>query len=235
MPFATRRSRRHFLRATLLAGAALAACRPAPSSASPSQPTPAAPPIISRTEWGAAEPDHDARAERGFFDPAANPGGWLVYPDPLADILNTLVVHHSALPLTDDVLAIQRLHMQRRGYADIGYHFVIDAAGLVYAGRDLNVRGAHTGGANTGTIGVVLLGNFEHDQPALAQLESLRALSAYLAAAYTLTHLAGHADFQPGVTVCPGARLAALLPDLAAGLGLTFGTGGYIPPDGSLS
>jgi hypothetical protein len=197
---------------------------------------PDAPPILSRAEWGAAEPDHDAHAERGLFDPVANPNGWLVYPPgPLADALHTLVVHHSALPATDGALAIQRLHMERRGYADIGYHFVVDNSGLIYAGRDLNVRGAHTGGANTGTVGVVLLGNFEHAEPEPAQLDSLRQLAAYLASAFALTHLAGHADFQPGATLCPGKHLAPLLPALAVGLGLTFGTGGYVPPDWSRS
>jgi hypothetical protein len=228
-------SRRLFLHTGLIAtaGAALAACTPAPPS--PAGSAPDAPPIISRAEWGAAEPDHDARAERGLFDPVSNLNGWLVYPTPLADALNTLVVHHSALSETDGALAIQRLHMDRRGYADIGYHFVVDHSGLFYAGRDLNVRGAHTGGANTGTIGVVLLGNFEHAEPPPAQLDALRTLSAYLASAFTLTHIAGHADFQPGATLCPGENLAPLLPDLAAGLGLAFGTGGYVPPAWSRS
>jgi hypothetical protein len=104
---------------------------------------------------------------------------------------------------------------------------------LIYAGRDLSVRGAHTGGANTGTVGVALLGNFERGSPAKAQLDTLRALGAYLAGTYTLTHLAGHRDFQPGVTVCPGRELEPLLPGLAEELGLEFGTGGYVRPDWS--
>lgn len=187
--------------------------------------------VISRAEWGAAAPDYTtAAAERGLYDPLTNPGGWLVYALPLAEVLRTLIVHHSALPTTDGPRAIQTLHMQRRGYADIGYHFIIDAAGLLYAGRDLAVRGAHTGGANTGSVGACLLGNFELAAPAAAQLDTLRALGADLAARYGLTHLAGHRDFQPEATVCPGAQLAPLLPDLATALGLTLGTGGYVPP-----
>jgi N-acetyl-anhydromuramyl-L-alanine amidase AmpD len=166
-------------------------------------------------------------SEEGAYDAATNPGGWYVYPKPLTEALNTLVVHHSALPLSDGPREIQRKH-RRRGFADIGYHFVIDAEGRIYAGRDVSVRGAHTGGHNTGTLGVVLLGNFETQTPTEAQLESLRRLGRTLRDTYALTHLAGHRDFQPGVTVCPGQQLAARLPALAQTLDLAFGTGGYV-------
>ena len=185
--------------------------------------------IISRTDWGAAPPD--LGSVEGVYDPAANPAGWLVYSEPLRDVLTTIVVHHSALPLSDGPRAIQTLHMQDRGYADIGYHFLIDETGLIYEGRSLIVRGAHTGGHNTGTVGVVLLGNFEEAEPTEPQLASLKRLIRCLADAYAITHLVGHRDFQPGVTLCPGANLEALLPDLASETGLAFGVGGYQRPE----
>lgn len=208
-------------------GAALAACGP---SAPPATLTPAPLALISREAWEAVAPDHNAPGEHGLFDPDTNPEGWLVYTQPLADVLRTLIVHHSALALSQGPREIQVLHMQGKGYADIGYHFVIDAAGQLYAGRDLGVRGAHTGGANTGSVGVCLLGNFETVTPPQAQLDTLQALGDDLKARYGLTHLAGHHDFQPDETVCPGALLEPLLPDLATALGLTYGTGGYVPP-----
>ncbi len=172
----------------------------------------------------------EAREEQGLFDAVTNREGWLVYPRPLSEILNTLIVHHSALPLTEGPREIQQLHMGMRGYADIAYHFLIDADGLLYEGRSLQVRGAHTGGSNTGTIGVVLLGNFEVAEPPAVQWETLRAVAASLTEVYTLTHLAGHKDFQPTATVCPGRFLEARLPQLAIDLGLEFGVGGYQPP-----
>lgn len=92
------------------------------------------------------------------------------------------------------------------------------------------MRGAHTGGHNTGTVGIVLLGNFQIDEPTEAQLASLRTLSGCLIDAYAITHIAGHRDFQPGITDCPGDNLEALLPDLATELGLEFGTEGYAGP-----
>lgn len=186
--------------------------------------------IIPRAQWGAVAPDHNAPGEPGLYNAQTNPDGWLVYTQPLAQVLNTLVVHHSALPLSDGPLQIQQLHMRQKGYADIGYHFVIDAAGQVYAGRPLDVRGAHTGGHNTGTVGIVLLGDFESAQPTAAQLASLKTLAGCLADEYGIAWLAGHRDFQPGETVCPGQNLEARLPGLAAELGMKFGTKGYVGP-----
>lgn len=225
------RSRRAVLAAGLaLAGAGIAAC-----VADRQQPI--EPPvrarlsgvtIISRETWGALPLNLNAPVERGVYDPALNRGGWRAYDQPLDRILRTLVVHHSALSASDGPREIQRLHRFERGYADIGYHFLIDPHGAIYEGRAIGVRGVHVGGFNTGSVGACLLGNFERIEPAAAQLASLEALTGALRDAYGITHLAGHRDFQPGVTVCPGANLAPMLPTLAPKWGLTYGTGGYM-------
>jgi len=186
--------------------------------------------LIPRASWGAAAPNLAAPNEHGRFDPRNNPEGWLVYDQPLAQVLNTIIVHHSSLPFWQGPREVQQLHMQQWGFADIGYHFLINLWGQLYEGRSLTVRGAHTAGFNTGTIGVVLLDNFEQYPPTVLQLGKLTALGRCLAQRYSLTHLAGHRDFLPGQTVCPGRYLEPLLPNLAAELGLTFGTGGYAPP-----
>jgi hypothetical protein len=170
----------------------------------------------------------NAPNEHGLYDPTTNPEGWLIYDQPLSGLLHTIVVHHSALPMRDGPREIQRLHMQQKGFADIGYHFVIDDLGWVYEGRSLAVRGAHTGGYNTGTLGIVLMGNFEVRQPTGAQLAYLKLLVRQLVDEYSITHLAGHYDFQPDETVCPGRNLEPLLPGLAAEMKLEFGTGGYV-------
>lgn len=185
--------------------------------------------ITSRADWKALEPNHEAWGENGFYDPLTNPDGWREYTQPLTEIFNTLIIHHSALPVSDGPLEIQKLHQANKGFADIGYHFVIDDSGQMYAGRALNVRGAHTGGHNTSTLGIVLLGNFEVDRPAAQQVQSLKELAHCLISEFGFTYLAGHRDFQPGVTVCPGQNFAPQLPALAKELGLKFGTDGYTP------
>lgn len=184
--------------------------------------------VLTRAGWGAdsARPDN----ELGFFEAETNPNGYLVYTDPLSRWLNTIVVHHSALEWADGPRAIQRLHILENQFADIGYHFLIDAGGQVYEGRPLNIRGAHTGGHNTGTVGVCLLGNFEVTQPTQLQLNSLVSLASALKEPYSISHLTGHQGFQPNATLCPGENLWPLLPDLALQAGLAFGEEGYERP-----
>lgn len=185
--------------------------------------------MITRAGWGASPPQWRSGGEEPF-DAEISPGGYLIYPEPLAPWLTTLVVHHAALEFNQGPRVIQRLHVLRNNFADVGYHFFIDGLGQLYEGRPLQVRGAHTGGHNTGTIGVCLLGNFELIPPIQAQLDTLQLLAATLREEYGLTHLAGHRDFQPDATVCPGENLWPVLPTIAAATGLAYGTHGYRPP-----
>ena len=90
----------------------------------------------------------------------------------------------------------------------------------------LNERGAHTGGHNTGTIGVCLLGNFEVVQPVTAQLDSLHQVAVYLRETVGITHVTGHRGFQPEATVCPGENLWPLLATVAVEAGFAMGDGG---------
>ena len=192
------------------------------------------PSIVSREAWGALPVDHSARNERGHYQSGANPEGWYVYAGDLRDSYQTLVVHHSAFYKADGratLLEIQRLHRGDRGWADVGYHFMLDVDGAIYAGRDLSVRGVHTQGRNTGSAGVCLLGDFRYRAPPPAQWEALIALGRWLVAELALTHIAAHNQFNEG-TVCPGARVTEQLAALADFLGVGHGIDGYEPAPG---
>ncbi len=182
--------------------------------------------LIRRDEWGAREPavSSGGRGENGPYHAVTNPNGWMVYDEPLDEVLRMVVLHHSALPLTDGPVEIQRLHMDERGFADVGYHFLIDEAGSLYEGRPLNVRGAHAHSFNSGSVGVCLLGNFENNPPSQAQIMVLDALLTTLIDYYpSITRLAGHKDCNPGVTLCPGAHFYPLLDSIAQRHGLLYG------------
>ena len=178
--------------------------------------------LITRDGWGASPRRWVSSGESGPYDPATNRNGWLIYEEPLADQLHTLIVHHSALEFNDGPRAVQALHMTTARFADIGYHFLIDGLGQLYEGRPLNVRGAHTGGFNTGYIGVCLLGNFEIAPPLRGQLETLIVLTTHLQDELGIVRLGGHRDFQPGVTVCPGQNFHPQLRSLAEKLNLSL-------------
>ena len=58
------------------------------------------------------------------------------------------------------VAQIDKIH-RKNGWAGIGYHFLIHLDGRIEDGRDINKTGAHTGGYNTGTIGICYVGGLD--------------------------------------------------------------------------
>lgn len=194
---------------------------------SPTTTFPPALPLITRAQWGALEPNHDAEFENGFFS-AENTDGWRVYDGDLRAIYRTVVIHHSVVYAHDDlssVLDVQTLHREERQWADIGYHYLIGKEGAIYEGRPLEVRGVHVGGYNTGSVGVCLLGNFMEELPTSPQIESTTALVQWLTQRLGLTHLGSHRQFN-SETLCPGDNLLPYLDDFATNAGLVIGTDG---------
>lgn len=184
-----------------------------------------------RAEWGARAPNHTAENEPGFYS-LENVEGWREYAGDLRAIYRTVIVHHSVEYEQDDlttVREIQNLHMDDRKWADIAYHFIVGKNGVVYEGRDLKARGTHVERYNTGSAGVVFLGDFRFEQPTPEQLNEGRLLINWLVLRLELTHLAGHYEFND-ITVCPGPNMLAHLATFAAAAGLMLGTGGYAPP-----
>lgn len=182
--------------------------------------------MTSRAQWGARKPDvtPQGRGEHGPYNAVTNPDGWLIYDQPLEQVLHTIIIHHSALPLSDGPVEIQNLHMDEKDFADVGYQYLINERGELFEGRAMNVRGAHTYGYNYGSVGICLIGNFEELQPTEVQLAKLDALLNVLVSSYPrIQRLAGHKDCNPGVTLCPGANLHALLPGIAQRFGLLYG------------
>ncbi|MBN2304684.1 MAG: N-acetylmuramoyl-L-alanine amidase [Anaerolineae bacterium] len=195
----------------------------------------ARPLITPRAGWLAAAVDHTAENEAGDYS-LDNAEGWREYDADLRAMYQTVVVHHSVIYETDDVTTmreIQRLHMETRKWADIGYHFGVGKSGQVFEGRDLAARGTHVEGYNTGSVGVVFFGNFEVESPTVEQIESGRGLIDWLALRLELTHLAGHGDFND-FTKCPGAHMVVYLDTLAQSAGLRLGTDGYVPSEEQL-
>jgi PKD repeat protein len=101
-----------------------------------------------------------------------------------------VVMHHGASPNTyTDGQAVVRsywnYHVNTLGWADIGYNYLIDKYGNFYQGRrNLNlpnqdVRGAHAGNANGGSIGMNFLGNLDVTIATTVQLQKLYEFLAW--------------------------------------------------------
>jgi len=120
-----------------------------------------------------------------------------------------------------DLSGILAGHMERH-YGDIGYHFIVDYAGRVWEGRSLAYEGAHVSGQNEGNIGVVLLGNFQEQEPSTDQLTSMKQIACLLQERYGIKkyRLYGHCDL--GRSVCPGMNLYPYVVRLKGELGPNF-------------
>jgi peptidoglycan hydrolase-like amidase len=86
------------------------------------------------------------------------------------------------------IQGIYRYHTITKEWGDIGYHYIIDYWGNIYEGRygGNGVRGAHTyydkkcDNFNVGTVGILLMGNYENSQLPEIMHKSLARLIAWL-------------------------------------------------------
>lgn len=119
-----------------------------------------------------------------------------------------LVIHHSASGKSTTVEQIREWH-KKRGFADIGYHAVIYGDGSLHRGRPESKVGAHALGANTGSLGVCVCGNFENELVGDVQFRRLVRVMAYWCSKYGVSHsrIYGHRDVGSTKTACPGNNL----------------------------
>lgn len=102
---------------------------------------------------------------------------------------------------------IQAYHMDKRGYWDIGYNYVIFPSGRIYEGRGKEVSGAHTLGHNDDP-GVAFAGNYETDTFTYAQWLAYRRLKMKLGIkGRDVAHRATYATACPGKNVISALKL----------------------------
>lgn len=164
------------------------------------------PMIITREQWGAGS------ASPSTYGTTTLPG--------LAQIYNKISVHHDASlapPTMTEAQGKQRMRdhqeqHQAQGWSDIGYHYVIDPHGRIYGGRTIFAPGAHVEHANTGNLGICLMGNFEQQTLPAPQQVALIDLAAWWCDSLDIDPQAiqGHRDFL--ATACPGRSLYSRLP-----------------------
>jgi N-acetylmuramoyl-L-alanine amidase len=192
---------------------------------------PGQPPIIARSAWaqGHAPPSHV----------------------PLYGTVKLAFVHHSETPngygpgeVPSILLSIFDYHRYVRDYFDIAYNFAVDAFGRIWEARaggiDLPVVGAHAGGYNEESTGMVVLGSFTDVVPSPAAIGAIERVLAWKLALHgvpvlgrvtvevapdsafytrfapgahvSLPRVAGHRDGDE--TSCPGNAFYARLPSM---------------------
>jgi|LNFM01.1.fsa_nt_gb N-acetylmuramoyl-L-alanine amidase len=139
------------------------------------------------------------------------------YMNPAA--IKFLTIHCAATPEGRDNSAAEVSKWDIDRFGQVSYHHVIELDGdIVRTLRD-DQRGAHTGGANTGNIGVCYVGGTTtlnagakpKDTRTAAQKASLRKIVAEYRAKFPNIIVRGHRDW-PGVKkACPSFDVATEL------------------------
>ena len=127
-----------------------------------------------------------------------------------------IIIHHSLTKDNETVSwnAIRNYHINVQKWSDVGYHYAIELVGDKYEilkGRMDNEDGAHCLGFNDRSIGICLIGNYDHTGPTEAQLKVLKKLVLSLMEIYQIPKMCvyGHWETFPmrNKTVeksCPG-------------------------------
>ena len=165
--------------------------------------------VIPRENW-------NARPPRGNIDPMGT--------------IEKITVHHSGgdtfwgiskTDAADEISRIQRYHQTQQGWADIGYHYIIDRNGSIWQGRRLSYQGAHARGAgNHGNVGIVLLGNYLEQGIGSAQRRSLEMLVSKLCQRFLIPaqRVYTHREIVHGKTDCPGPALTRCVHEIRESL-----------------
>lgn len=169
--------------------------------------------IIPRSDWGA---DERLRFRNGKE----------IWPREY-QTPEKVVLHHTDTSNTQDPMAALRavyyFHAVQKGWGDIGYNYLIDAAGRIYEGRagGAAVIAGHALRYNSGSIGIAVLGDYQATPLTAAAEEAIVALIAARASYVdpvgqgwfidkVLPNIAGHRDCLS--TSCPGNAFQPRLP-----------------------
>lgn len=150
--------------------------------------------VVSRSGWG-------ARAPRNRLT--------------MKNLAQYVFIHHTTGSQCKDkasccriIRGHQNYHMDKRGWSDIGYSFLVGGDGRVYEGRGWGIAGAHTRGYNDNGIAISFVGDFTKSTPNQGMLNAAKNLIAcgvQMGKIDPRYSLHGHRDGD--CTACPGDRL----------------------------
>jgi hypothetical protein len=107
---------------------------------------------------------------------------WLV-------ISSSETANKTGIPVDVSVEQLRQHHLSHYGLVDVAWHFVVRFNGDVEVGRELAVVGAHAGGFNAESIGIVVTGHGDLQPFRLTQRTALGQLCARLCREFGLSPL----------------------------------------------
>ena len=117
--------------------------------------------------------------------------------------VNKIVIHCTATKEGINVspATIKQWHL-KRGFSDIGYHYIIGIEGKINTGRPVSRAGAHVKNGNSDSIGISYVGGLDlngkaKDTRTDAQKASLIKILKVLKNIYPQASIHGHRDYSP--------------------------------------
>jgi hypothetical protein len=126
--------------------------------------------------------------------------------------IERITLHHGGVPhragreTAEYLRSLQAWSRREKRWGDVPYHYVVDPAGVIHEGRPIGFAGdTNTDYDPAGHALVVVLGDFEQEEPTPRQLEAAADAMAMVAARFGVDsdRIAGHKDHS-GQTVLPG-------------------------------
>ena len=123
--------------------------------------------------------------------------------------IHSIILHHTVSPQGTTALQVNDWH-KARGMSGIAYHALVRRARggdwVVEDGRDDEQQGAHAKGANRGSLGVALAGDYSDAEPEPAAYGLLVGQCVVWCLEHGLTpeDIHPHRDVGTTKTACPG-------------------------------
>ena len=138
-------------------------------------------------------------------------------PKPMDDThLSYLTIHCAATPEGRDNTAAEVTSWDMERFGQPSYHWVVTLDGVAHRTLRDNQLGAHTGGHNTGNIGVCYVGGCDiHMQPKDTRTAAQKATLKRIVAEYKAHHpsmtVRGHRDWPNVTKACPSFDVGSAL------------------------
>lgn len=125
----------------------------------------------------------------------------------IRELTEYIVLHTAAWPGDPSIHDIRRVHVDERGWDDVGYHYLVRKDGTIEAGRHESKKGAHCRSMhmNSKSIGICLSGHGDEEPMTDIQKEALYKLCIDIMNAHDIPaeKIIGHRETGANKT-CPG-------------------------------